>query len=1005
MPTSSNETSFEINVVYPKLKDNFNRPDLSFDGSSHHYDPEYGIDVELFFKFLKLTQKDTIKEILEESSEDFFLRELMRKIQEKGLLEALISGVKVKTPSGPQRDVYIYFTRPNNNINPDEMELYKKNLFFVDRQIVYKEHSGEEIDVGIGVNGFFLFAVELKSGTTETYLNAETQLMDRDMNTYFFKNILCSFAMDRQIVEMCAHLHGKGSKFLPFNQGFEGGAGNDPSKLYRTDYFYEEIMTVENITNLIQYFIFNDGQKMVFPRYHQFKCTNNILNDVKQRLENNEGLRNYLISSSMGSGKSNMIAWTAYRLAYLNDSNNNKVFDAIIVVSNRLSINKNLTATIKRMPHQNDFIVAPEHSYQLKSAINNGTGRIVLTNIQKFPWVVEGVHSTAGKKFAILIDEGHDSTTGEYISDAKLALTSEDKKSLKELIGKEDFTSEDIADLLTGRMQKIEGNIDNATFMAFTGTPKGETKMAFGTKVPQSDGRVLYEPFFVYTMKQAIEEKFILDVLTKYTSYKTYCTAKCISNNEDIVQAAMATRALNIAKLLDPEIIFEKAGISLDFYDKKAGELNGNSKMMIVCNRREQVMHYYDALCTLIDAAERDWKVLVAFSGDLPYEGRRVYENDINKLPEGKSIEEVFHKNKNYRILVVADKFTVGFDEPYLTTMAVDDSLSGVRAVQTLCRLNRVCEGFDKKTAIIDFVNDYDDIVKCFEPYYNDAKYYREEHPDDLEKLASNVDKLGLIEYPELKEASKYIIAAKYSENDEEWAKLSNTIADCITKIDHMAEEWSDDVYKQIEKRKSIIWTIRRFVRFYDIKSQVDRIDDEVLLYKHAFYVYLLFCIKNGGTIPPTIDVSSVVKFINISIENKGDYENPNYDDQIEITSRVNTRKAQPNDIELKTLEEVVREFNESMGLSAHDTLFYEVVGFLRTNSFSQTALLQFDKFEDYKKKITDNATNWQCNVYKVITHSSAYPVLSSKPTFDWREDLLDPALRIIWRDSKTEEE
>lgn len=1001
----TNETSFEINVVYPKLKENFAKSELSFDGSSHHYDPEYGVDTELFFKFLNLTQKDEIKAILEESSEDFFLRELMKKVQEKGLLESLISGVKVKTPTGPQRDIYIYYTKPNNNVNPSEMDLYNKNLFFVDRQIVYKEHSGEEIDIGIGVNGFFLFAVELKSGTGETYMNAEKQLMERDLSTYFFKNILCSFAMDRQIIEMCADLHGIGSKFLPFNQGFEGGAGNDPSKLYRTDYFYEEIMTVENITNLIQYFIFNDGEKMVFPRYHQFKCTNNILEDVSKRFKNNEPLTNYLVSSSMGSGKSNMIAWTAYRLAYLNDDNNNKVFDSIIVVSNRLSINKHLTSTLNRMPHQDSFLVAPQRSYELKNAINKGTGRIILTNIQKFPWVVEGVHSTAGKRFAILIDEGHDSTTGEYIANAKMALSAEEKKSLKELIGKEDFTTDDIADLLAGKMKKTEGNIDNATFMAFTGTPKGETKMTFGVKVPQPDGRILYEPFFTYTMKQAIEEKFILDVLTKYTTYKTYCTAKCISNNEDIVQAALATKALSIAKLLDPEIILEKAGIALDFYDKKAGELNGNSKMMIVCNRREQVVRYYDSLCGLIDCAERDWKVLVAFSGELDYEGHKVNENDINKLPEGKTIEEVFHNNKNYRILVVADKFTVGFDEPYLTTMAVDDMLSGVRAVQTLCRLNRVCEGYDKKTAIIDFVNDYEDIVSAFEPYYNDAKYYREEHPDDLKKLAERVDKLGLIDYPELKEAAKYIIAAKYCESDEEWAKLTNTITDVIAKIDAMAEDWSQDVVKQVEKRKAVIWTIRRFVRFYEIKSQVDKIDDEELLYKHAFYVYLLFCIKNGGGIPPTIDVSKVVKFINISIENKGDYENPNYDDQIEVTSRVNTRKVKPQTIEMKTLEEVVREFNEAMGLSAHDTLFYEVVGFLRSNTFSQTALLQFDKFSDYKKKITDNATNWQCNVYKVITHSSAYPTLSSKPNFDWREDLLDPALRIIWRDSKAFDE
>lgn len=1003
MPTKTNEVSFEERVVFPQLKSNFAKPNLNYDGSSHCFNPEYGVDPILLFRFLKLTQKDVIEDILNECSEDFFLREMMRKIQEKGLLESLIDGIKIKTPSGPQRDLYIYYTKPNNTINRSEIDLYNKNLFFVDRQIMYKNGSNEEIDVGVGVNGFFLFAVELKSGTGETYRDAEVQLMNRDVSTLFFQNILCSFAMDRQIVEMCAHLHGIGSKFLPFNQGFEGGAGNDPSKIYRTDYFYDEIMTVDNITNLIQYYIFNDGEKMIFPRYHQFKCTNNILEDVSTRYNAGESLRNYLIYSSMGSGKSNMIAWTAYRLAYLNDSSNNKVFDAIIIVSNRLSINKNLTNTIKRMPHQTNMIITPEHSYQLKNAINNGTGRIILTNIQKFPWVVEGVYSTSGKRFAVLIDEGHDSTTGEYISNAKIALSTDEKKSLKELIGKDNFTSDDIADLLAGRLKKAEGNLDNATFMAFTGTPKGETKMAFGIRTEQADGRVLYEPFFKYTMKQAIEEHFILDVLTNYTSYQTYCTAKCISNNEAIVQAATATRALNIAKLLNPSIIQEKALIALDFYNQKAGELSGNSKMMIVCNRREQVMHYYNALCQLIDCSQLDWKVLVAFSGELEYGTKRITENDINQLPEGKTIEDVFHKNKNYRILVVADKFTVGFDEPYLTTMAVDDTLGGVRAVQTLCRLNRVCEGYEKRTAIIDFVNSYDEIVKDFEPYYNDAKYYRNESPDDLKKLAKLVDDLGIIDYPELKEAARYIIAAKYSAEDEEWAKLTNTVSDCVDRINKMAEDYSSDVYKQIEKRKSVIWTIRRFVRFYDIKSQVSKIDDNELLMKHAFYVYLLFCLKNGGGIPPTIDITKVVKFINISIENKGDWGNPNYDDQIEITARVNTRKQKVSEIELKTIEQVVAEFNSAMGLSAQDTLFLEVLSFLRSNEFSQNALLQFDHYSDYKTKITDNATKFQCNVYRVVTHSDAYRTLSAKPTFDWKEDLLDPALRIIWRENKAE--
>ena len=828
--------------------------------------------------------------------------------------------------------------------------------------------------------------------------------MKRDLKTPFFKHILCSFAMDRYIIEMSAHLSGKDTKFLPFNKGFNGGAGNRPATeedLYPTDYFYNEIMTRESITTLIQYFIFNDENSMIFPRYHQYECTNNIITDVKENLKENK-LVNYLVSASTGSGKSNMISWTAYRLAYLNDENNKSIFDGVIVVSNRLQINRNLTSTIKGMPHQDNFIIAPQTSSQLQKAINNGSGRIILTNIQKFPWVVDGVHSTAGKKFAVLIDEGHDSTSGEYIDDAKSSFNAEEVKSLKELINKENFTSEDIADLLLSRKKKSEGKMDNVTFMAFTGTPKGETKVTFGIKEVLKDGREEYKPFYSYTMKQAIEEGFILDPLQNYTTYKTYCNAKCISNNEDIVQAANATKALNIAKLLDPDIIWEKANIALDFYEKKAGELNGNSKMMIVCNRREQVMTYYDALKTAIDAAERDWEVLVEFSGPLQYNGRTITENDINNLPEGKPIEKVFHENKNYRILVVADKFTVGFDEPYLTTMTVDDSLNGVRAVQTLSRLNRICNGFDKHTAVLDFVNSYDDIVKAFDPYYSDAHYYRVDKEEALETLVKYVDDLGLIDYETLVKASKLLLSSKYISDEEGWASLSAIVKTVIDKIDKMSEDWApSDVYKQAEKRKSIVWTIRRFVRYYELKSQVDQISNDEYLNKHVFYSHLLLCIKNGGA-PSVIDVRRAVKFINIVIDHRTDYNNPNYSDGVEITSTPGSlRGKKPNEVITKTLEQVVEDFNKEMGLSPENTLFYEVLSFLETNELVKTALLQFDNFEDFEKKISDNATKFACNVYKVITKSEAYPILSANPNFNWKNDLLDTALIIIWHNNK----
>lgn len=994
-----NEMSFE-DYVLDNFLNRFKKQDYS--GRSLDFDEETAIDKNIMMQFLNSTQPTVTNRLLNLLTVDNLMKEISKQIDKVGTLQALRTGITIKPEGGSSELLRLFYGKPNNNINPEEIINYNKNLFFVYKELYHT--SGERIDLSLGVNGIHLFPVELKNGTTQTFIDAENQLKnERTHTTAYFRHSLCSFAMDRFEISMTANIS-KDSQFLPFNQGDgKGGAGNDNSQLYPTAYFYDEVMTPENITNLVQHYIIqqNNGT-IIFPRYHQLKCTNNIVEDVKTQIKTNK-LQDFLIASSAGSGKSLMIAWTTYRLAYLCGEDDMPIFDTVMVLSNRKVINAQLDATLSKIKHQDGLIVSPESAEELASAINNKS-RIIIVNLQKFihaekfKAVLENITKTSEMRFAILVDEGHDSTSGEYIASVKGFADIKNDQTNVSLNDDLSNIDEVISNI---RSNRHEGKLENGIFLAFTATPKKDTLQQFARPTGKIvDGKEERVPFFEYSMKQAIEEGYILDVLQNYTTYNTYCRIKNINESDNIlVEVENAKKAIGQAINQDDNVITEKANIFLKFFENKAKELDGNAKAMIVTGSRVEALKYLRILEALIEVNGLKYVPLVAFSGSLEENGVTKTEKMINDhILNNSKLEEYFHDHKECNILIVADKYTTGFDEPYLTTMLVDNRLKGTKCVQTISRLNRIIPGKTKNVYVLDFMNDYEDVVDAFSTYYVDIKLYSKDNEVDIYELEKYVDDLALAEYSDIKDAAEFIEINKLHNNETLYAKISLTVKVAKDRIEELVKKVGNDIHKQSEKRKEILWIIRRFVRLYDFKSQVEVINDERLLNKRVFYAYLLLCIKYKTTNIELKMILDLIEVHNVQIEKYQDYNAPEYDESKVMKTGGSSRTVPPsNDPEKKELGEIVAEINESMGLPKSATLIQDIIDFSLKNEFHNETLATSSTFKEYFT-IMKNGIPQKYGIYPVIGLSAYYKELRvTNPNIDWKEDILKPALKIIW--------
>ena len=688
--------------------------------TTEDFDPALGLVPRDLLDFVYATQPrtwETLKQHHGAEVKEKFFKRVAREIEQRGALDVLRKGVK---DSGCTFEL-AYF-HPSSGLNPALQRLFDANVFSAVRQLHYSQRAPDKsLDLGIFINGIPIFTAELKNPFTgQNVENAIRQYkFDRDAREPLltFRRCLAHFAVDPDLVFVTTRLEGPKTRFLPFNRGKFGGAGNPPvpptATGYATAYLWERIWARDSVLNLIRHFVHEveeedeDGRKtgrriLVFPRYHQLDAVRRLVADARSQGPG----RQYLIEHSAGSGKSNSIAWLAHQLSVLHDASDRPVFDSVVIITDRKVLDRQLQQTVKQFEQTTGVVEnIDKTSRQLKEALETGK-RIIVSTLQKYPVIADEIGDMPGKRFALLIDEAHSSQSGESTKSLKAVLGSTTLEDAEAEEAREEEEEEDIEDRIVTVMRK-RGRQPNVSTFAFTATPKPKTLELFGTPLP--DGR--FEPFSLYSMRQAIEEKFILDVLENYSTYRVYWSLLKTVAEDPHYDRDKATYLLRSFVDLHPHAIEQKVAIIVaHFTTQVAQRINGHAKAMLVTRSRLHAVRFSLALDRHLKEQGLPYRCLVAFSGTVPDSGMSYTEAGMNGMPEAQT-REAF-KRPEYRFLVVAEKFQTGFDQPLLHTVYVDKKLSGVGAVQTLSRLNRVYPG-KNETMVLDFANEADEIQKA----------------------------------------------------------------------------------------------------------------------------------------------------------------------------------------------------------------------------------------------------------------------------------------------------
>ncbi len=710
-------------------------------GDSKDYDREHAIDLAKLMEFVKVTQPKAFEVLSlgeDTPKRTKFLHRLQGEIAKRGVIDVLRLGV-----SDGHVKLELFYGTPSEQ-NPKAQELYKQNIFSVTRQLQYSmDNTKLALDMAIFINGLPVITFELKNKITKQTVEDAVQQYkrDRDSRELLFQFGRCAvhLAVDDHEVRMCTHLKDKASWFLPFNKGYNDGAGNPPNpKGITTDYLWKEALQKDSLTNILENYAQiiekkdeKTGKKkyeQIFPRYHQLDVVRKLLASAPV-----DGVgKRYLIQHSAGSGKSNSISWLAHQFVGL-EKEDKALFDTIIVVTDRRVLDKQLRDTIKRFAQVSSIVGAvTEGSQQLRSFLEQGK-KIVITTVQKFPFVLDqiGDHHR-NSKFAIIIDEAHSSQGGRTASKMNMVLA-ESAAQYSEPEPEEDI-EDTINKIITSRKM-----LSNASYFAFTATPKNKTLEIFG--VPFRDGdTVKHRPFHAYTMKQAIQEGFILDVLQNYTPVDSYYRLIKSVENDPEFDTKRARKKLRRYVESHNYAIRQKAEIMVDhFHDEVIArhKIGGNARAMVVCSGIERAIQYYHAFWNYLTERKSPYKAIVAFSGEYEYGGKNLTESNLNGFPSN-NIPDTF-QNDPYRFLIVADKFQTGYDEPLLHTMYVDKQLSGIKAVQTLLRLNRA-HPLKTDTFVLDFMNEAEVIQFAFSDYYRTTILSNETDPNKLHDLKAALD-------------------------------------------------------------------------------------------------------------------------------------------------------------------------------------------------------------------------------------------------------------------------
>ena len=760
MKTDTSEKGLETIIVESLINDaGYSQ------GHSEDYDREHALDWKKLSFFLSETQEKVFEGLrLDEEGTHLtqFLHRLQGEIAKRGIIDVLRNGIRHS-----QHAIDLFYGSPSEE-NIKAKDLYEKNVFSVTRQLHYSKSDTQlSLDIVIFINGLPIATFELKNKLTkQTFEDAIQQYKrDRDPKELLFQFGRCAvhFAVDDHEVWMCTHLKGKYSWFLPFNKGYNDGAGNPPNPQgIATDYLWKLILKKKSITNIIENYAQiveekdDRGQKrykQIFPRYHQLDVVRKLLVDIPV---SNIGKR-YLIQHSAGSGKSNSIAWLAHQLVGLK-KDGKILFDSVVVVTDRRILDKQIRDTIKQFAQVSAIVGHAERAGDLRKFLQSGK-KIIITTVQKFPFVLSEIGDEhRSNKFAIIIDEAHSSQGGRVSAQMNVALAETNMEFGEDT----EITIED----KINQLMEAKKMISNADYFAFTATPKNKTLEIFGEAFTEGD-KVKHRPFHPYTMKQAIQEGFILDVLKYFTPVDSYYRLTKTVEGDPLYDTKKAQKKLRKYVESHEHAIKEKAEIMIDhFHEQVIGlrKIGGNARAMVVTSGIERAIQYYHAFKDYLKERKSSYQAIVAFSGEHEFGGVRVSEMKLNGFPSN-LIPEKFKKDP-YRFLIVADKFQTGYDEPLLHTMYVDKMLSSIKAVQTLSRLNRAHpQKYD--TFVLDFFNDTKTIQEAFADYYRTTILSEETDPNKLHDLKATLDGYQVYAWSQVEElVIKYLDGSERSELD-----------------------------------------------------------------------------------------------------------------------------------------------------------------------------------------------------------------------------------------------
>jgi type I restriction enzyme, R subunit len=904
-------------------------------GFSEDFDPNLGLFPRYITDFIKQSQPkewDKISAIHKSDVEKKVIQRLIRELELRGTLDVIRNGFTdygVKFKMG--------FFRPESSLNPESEILYQKNHLSVTRQLYYERVGKNSLDMVLSLNGLPIATIELKNQFTgQSVENAQKQYVyDREPDEPIFqfkKRSLVHFAVDTDECYMTTKLDGKKTRYLPFNMGHNNGAGNPPNKDgYRTSYLWEYVWTKDSIMEILAKFlhlkveefelngIIKKKESLIFPRYHQMEVVRNLIKDAKEKGAG----QNYLIQHSAGSGKSNSIAWISYGLSSLHNTQNQRVFDSVIVITDRKVLDNQLQNTIYQFEHKKGVVQKiDKDSNQLAEALTAGSN-IIITTLQKFPFILDKIGELPSRKYAVIIDEAHSSQGGEASKKMKEVLAA---KSLEEAVEEElnSGLDEDAEDEIRKSME-ARGRQTNLSFFAFTATPKAKTVEVFGT--PDSQG--IPKPFHLYSMKQAIEEGFIHDVLKNYTTYKTYFKLSKQIEDDPNVNKKQAAKAIGRFLSLHPHNLAQKTEVMVEHFRQIVSKkIGGKAKAMVVTGSRLHAVRYKEEFDKYIkEKGYKDIKTLVAFSGKVIYDTfpDGISEIEINGFKE-KELPIKFSTNE-YQLLIVADKYQTGFDQPLLHTMYVDKVLSGVKAVQTLSRLNRTCEG-KEDTFILDFVNETEVILASFQPYYELTTVESNTDPNHLYDLKSEIDKAQIIWQTEVDNFCNVFFKSAKSLSELEQRKLNAYIDPAVDRYKQLPEENSqDDIIGTEITQENWKHALQSFSRLYSFLTQIMPFTDVEL---EKFYTYCKFLLKKlprknqkdrfrlGDEVALEYYRLQKIAEQNMVLESKGEYGLPGKNE-----SGIRNEKE-----EKAALSEIIELLNKRFGTEFNDAdrLFFDQI-------------------------------------------------------------------------------